>query len=88
MDLCEVLDKNNVQVRCPMEPGLYDITHVVEIPSGRVPPIPFRFKITGMSQDNKQIACIHGKIRFYNSLSAWTRWFQVAWQFLVSSMYI
>lgn len=88
MDLCEVLDTNNVQVRCPMEPGQYDITHVVEIPSGRVPPIPFRFKITGMSQDNKQIACIHGKIRFYNSLSAWTRWFQVAWQFLVSSMYI
>lgn len=82
MDLCEVLNGNNVQVQCPVEPGHYDITHVVEIPDGRVPPIPFRFKVMGMSQDNKLIACISGRIKIHNSFTAWTRWFQFVWQSL------
>lgn len=82
MDLCEVLRENNVQVQCPVEPGHYDITHVVEMPGGRVPPIPFRFRVTGMSQDKKLIACINGRIKIHNSFTAWTHWFQSAWQAL------
>lgn len=71
MDLCEVLRENHVEVQCPMEPGQYNITHVIEMPKTRVPPIPFRFRVLGISQDKQKIACINGRITMHNAILSW-----------------
>lgn len=71
MDLCDVLRENHVEVQCPMEPGQYNITHVIEMPKTRVPPIPFRFRVLGISQDKQTIACINGRITMHNAILSW-----------------
>lgn len=71
LDLCEVLRENDVDVQCPIFPGAYEVEQIVEIPQMRVPPIPFRFKVLGVSQNDDVIACINGRVVLANSFQSW-----------------
>lgn len=64
VDLCAALAENDVEIQCPLAPGHYDVTHVVDIPA-RIPPgtpasyaAHLRIQVTGETQAHEPLPCL------------------------------
>ncbi|KAH3898794.1 sterol transporter SCDLUD_005131 [Saccharomycodes ludwigii] len=63
-DLCEQLEENDIDgLECPLQPGFYDVTKIVEIPQ-EVPPGTYSVNVRAYNYDDSEITCLTGDVTF------------------------
>ncbi|CAO1629793.1 unnamed protein product [Sympodiomycopsis kandeliae] len=62
-DICEEAQKNNVSVQCPVQPGEYEITQVVELPR-EIPPAKFNVHVNAFGAQEEDLTCLDLAIDF------------------------
>lgn len=63
-DLCDVMEENDVEgLTCPIQPGVYDISKIVQIPN-EVPPGKYTVLARAYTVDDELLTCITGEIIF------------------------
>ncbi|CCC71889.1 hypothetical protein NCAS_0I02210 [Naumovozyma castellii] len=63
-DLCDMLEDEDVEgLRCPVQPGKYNLAKSVDIPA-EVPPGRYIFSARAYTVDDELITCITGEVLF------------------------
>ncbi|KAI0815123.1 ML domain-containing protein [Irpex lacteus] len=69
-DLCEEARNADVDLTCPIEKGLYTVTHTVELPK-EIPPAPFKVSVNGFTVEDDPLVCLNLQIDFRKSRGFW-----------------
>lgn len=62
-DVCQLAEENDAEVKCPLEPGEYELKHTVELPK-EIPPAKFNVHVGGKTQDDVDFVCMDLSIDF------------------------
>lgn len=62
-DICQLAEDNDAEVKCPVEPGEYEITQTAELPR-EIPPAKFNVHVTGKTHDGIDFVCSDLSIDF------------------------
>ncbi|WFD38314.1 uncharacterized protein MJAP1_001265 [Malassezia japonica] len=75
VDVCEALKENDVEIQCPLAPGVYDVKHTAELPA-HIPPAKYSVHVTGETHDGKPLACLDVALSFsmFSQARRWLGW--------------
>ncbi|CAO1618894.1 unnamed protein product [Parajaminaea phylloscopi] len=62
-DICEEARNNDVAVKCPVQPGEYEITQVVALPR-EIPPAKFNVHVNAIGAKDEDLTCLDIAIDF------------------------
>lgn len=62
-DVCQLAEDNNAELKCPLAPGEYEMTHTVELPR-EIPPAKFNVHATGKTANDEDLMCMDVVIDF------------------------
>lgn len=62
-DICQLAEDNDAELKCPLKPGEYELTHTVELPK-EIPPAKFNVHTTGKTAQDNDLLCMDLSIDF------------------------
>ncbi|KAI9259404.1 ML domain-containing protein [Phascolomyces articulosus] len=65
-DICQELDNNDTQLKCPIEKGLIKITQKVTLPK-EIPKAHFKVAVNAWNHDDMDLACLKVDVDFRHS---------------------
>ncbi|KAI0788564.1 ML domain-containing protein [Abortiporus biennis] len=62
-DLCEEARTANTSIQCPVEKGIYEVIHTVDLPK-EIPPAIFSVDVNGYTDEDDDLICLKLRIDF------------------------
>ncbi|KAI9495518.1 ML domain-containing protein [Zychaea mexicana] len=62
-DICDELDKNDTELKCPIEAGLIKVTQKVTLPK-EIPKAHFKVRVRAYNWDDEDLACLNVDVDF------------------------
>jgi len=67
-DVCEEARNSDVDIKCPIEKGEYNVTQTVALPK-EIPPAKFVVEVKGYTADERDLVCVNLKVDFMKHMS-------------------